>query len=259
MRIALVSDTHTNHGMPDDQPLYRGHLDQVIAQVNAAQVDLVLIAGDLTESGDARDQIDFQSQVAGFQAPVHVVPGNHDIGNKATAESAGTVTTERCVAFERAHGPAFWSVTCCGVRIVAINSPILGSGLLCEAEQWVFLERELAQPGALPTLLLTHYPPFTQRPDEPSDRYWNIEPEPRRRLLALLRQAGVTLVLSGHLHSPRYLQQDGITYITTHPVSFGLPFGLQSEGWTLVILAPDGGIAVHPHDILHDNSHNSAQ
>jgi alkaline phosphatase D len=251
VRIALVSDTHTTRGTAEDQALYKGHLDQVIAQVNQAKVDVVLIAGDLTQGGKAQDREDFQTQIKGFIVPVLVVPGNHDIGNKTTPETPGTVTTKRIEAFEQTYGPSFWSNTRFGVRIIGISSPMLGSGLPREAEQWAFLEKELARPSALPTLLLTHYPLFIKTPEEPGGVYWNIEPEPRKRLLEALKKGGVKTVLSGHLHSPLNLQADGITYITTQPVSFGLPRGKQSEGWTLITVAPDGTIRSEPHNITH--------
>jgi len=251
VRIALVSDPHKTRGTAEDQPRYKGHLDEVISQVNQADVDVVLIAGDLTDSGAAQDRADFQAQIQGFRAPVRVIPGNHDIGDKLTVETPGTVTAEQIAAFEQAHGPSFWSDARFGVRILGINSPMLGSGLSREAEQWTFLEREIAQSSTLPTILLTHYPLFIETLDEPSSLYWNIEPEPRKRLLTMLKQAGIRTVLSGHLHRPLNFTIDGITYITTLPVSFGLPFGVQPEGWTAVTIAPDGTAHSETCEIAH--------
>ena len=105
VRIALVSDTHTTRGTAEDQTLYKGHLDQVIAQVNQAKVDVILIAGDLTQGGKAQDQEDFKAQIKGFTAPVLFVPGNHDIGNKTTSAQPGTVTSDRIAAFEQSCVP----------------------------------------------------------------------------------------------------------------------------------------------------------
>src|ERR1041384_4036758 len=69
VRFALVSDTHTTRGTQGDQPLYKGRLDQVIAAVNAADVNAVLIAGDLTQSGKPEEMADFRAQIRGFRAP----------------------------------------------------------------------------------------------------------------------------------------------------------------------------------------------
>ncbi|HVK04760.1 MAG TPA: metallophosphoesterase, partial [Armatimonadaceae bacterium] len=233
---ALVSDPHVTRGQKDDQPLHRGRFDGVIAAVNAAGVELVLIAGDLTEGGKPEEFDDFAAQVRGFRAPVRFVPGNHDVGPKRLAGKPGGVTGERVERYEKRLGRSFWAETLAGVRVIGVNSPLMGSGLPAEAAQWAFLEREMrpAPGGGVPTLLLTHYPPFLAAPDEAGGDYWNIEPEPRERLLGLIERAGVRAVLSGHLHRPLETRSGGVLYHTTPPVSFGLPRGKQPQGWTLV-------------------------
>ncbi len=240
VRIALLSDTHTTRGTNGLKPLYRGRLDQVIAAVNAAKVDLVLIAGDLTEDGKPEELSDFQAQIKGFHAPVSYVPGNHDVGNKLIPGKGGTVSADRVAAFEKALGPSFYARQRAGVRVIGVNSPIFGSSFECEKVMWDFLEKELARPAASPVVALMHYPPFVKAADEGGGDYWNIEPEPRRRLLALLKQGGVKTVLTGHLHRDLTNRHDGILFLTTRPVSFGLPQGKQPEGWTLVTLPSQG-------------------
>jgi 3',5'-cyclic AMP phosphodiesterase CpdA len=250
LRIALVSDTHTTRGTAEDQPLYKERLDHVIASVNGANADLVLIAGDLTQGGKPEEMADFQDQIKGFHAPVWFVFGNHDVGNKRTPGQKGGVTAERIALAEKTLGPAFWSRTAGGVRVIGITSSLLGSGLPREADEWGFLENELKTPSKAPTLVLMHYPLYLQSPDEPGGAYWNLEPGPRARLLSLLRSGGVTAALSGHLHRPLTGQIGGIFLYTTPPVSFGLPRTKQAEGWTLVTLSQDGRITAdfHPTD-----------
>lgn len=241
IRIALVSDTHTTRGADEDQPRYRGRLDRVIAAVNAAQVDLVVIAGDLTQNGKPEEIDDFKKQIEGFRAPVYYVPGNHDVGGKRIAGKDNGPPAARVEAYERGLlGPSFFARESAGVRMIGVNSPILGSGLPLEAEMWGFLEKELARPATKPTVLFMHYPLFVKTPEEPGGAYWNVEPEPRGRLLALLKQGGVRTVLTGHLHYQLINRHDGILFVTTPPVSFGLPRGIQLEGWTLVTLPPQG-------------------
>ena len=67
--------------------------------------------------------------------------------------------------------------------------------------------------------------------------YWNIEPEPRQRLLKLLGERGVATVLSGHLHRPLTNRSDGILFVTTGPVSFGLPRGKPDGRVTALLRA----------------------
>jgi hypothetical protein len=76
--------------------------------------------------------------------------------------------------------------------------------------------------------------------DEPGGEYWNVEPAPRARLLALLKRGGVHILLTGHLHRPLTNHLDGMVLVSTLPVSFGLPRALHVQGWTLVTLPGDG-------------------
>jgi len=243
LRIALVSDTHTTRGTAEDQPLYKERLDHVMASVNSAKVDVVLIAGDLTQGGKPDEMADFQAQIKGFQLPVSFVFGNHDVGGKRAAGQKGGVTAGRVALAEQTFGvPSFWSRAFNGVRVIGLNSSLLGSGLPEEAEQWSFLENELKAQSKTPSIVLMHYPLFVKSAAEPGGEYWNIEPEPRARLLALLQSGGVRAVLTGHLHKSLTGQQGGIFLYTTPPVSFGLPRGKQPEGWTLVTVSPTGAV-----------------
>jgi Icc protein len=243
--FALLSDTHVNEAASGDEANYTARFQRVIADVNAAHVSAVLIAGDLTQSGKPEQIADFAALVKGFEAPVCVVEGNHDVGPKLGVKDAkpdSGVTAARVTQFETAFGPSFYTKTVAGVKIVAFNTPILGSGLPIETKQWEFLEKELA-PSKTPTLLLTHYPLYESKADEAGGTYWNVEPAPRARLLALIeRSGGVRAVLSGHLHHPlENMTPGGVLLYTTSPVSFGLPKGKQSEGWTLVTVTPETG------------------
>lgn len=250
LRIALISDTHTTHAATGDQAQYPARFDRVIASVNAAVVDVALISGDLTQGGRPEEMADFQKQIKGLHVPVWVVPGNHDIGGKQVPGHEGVVTETRLALYEKTFGPSFWSKTLGGVRILGLNSSVLGSGLPREADQWAFLEKALAGPQKTPTLVVMHYPLFLHTSDEPGGDYWNIEPQPRARLLALLHRGGVRAVLTGHLHRPLFAQEGGILLYTTPPVSFGLPTGRQAEGWTLITVSPGGTIVAdfHPTD-----------
>jgi 3',5'-cyclic AMP phosphodiesterase CpdA len=240
-RIALLADPHVNRETNGLDASFKPHFETAIAQVNAADVDLVLIAGDLTQSGRAEEMADFQAQIKKFHAPVWYVPGNHDVGNKL-AGTNGTATAARTERYEQLAGPSWFSRSLHGVRVIGINSPILGSGFPSEERMWKFLEAELGRPAGEPTFLLTHYPLFVTNLDEPGGGYWNIEPAPRQRLYALLNQGGVKAVFSGHLHRSLNNQYEGILFLTVPPISFGLPKGKQPEGWVLVTVQKNGEV-----------------
>ncbi len=243
MRIALVSDTHVR---TDDAPqarAFRAHFEEAVAQINAANVDVVFVAGDTTEDGTPDQTAVFQKIAGDLHAPYTVVPGNHDIGAKhlPTEPDAG-VTQKRVDDWEACWGPS-WTTDVNGVRFIGINTSVLGSGLPCEAAQWEFLQRELARASETSTVavVVQHYPAYLETPKEPGGDYWNLEPAPRQRWLDLLARYPVTAVLSGHIHRGLDIYHGKTRLITTPPVSFGLPFGEQPEGWTLVTVNSETG------------------
>jgi 3',5'-cyclic-AMP phosphodiesterase len=238
IRVALLSDPHVSQGT--NSALYAAHLDKAITAVNTSRVDLVLIAGDLTDQGLPEEIKAFQDQIKTFQAPVWYVPGNHDVGDKRLKGIATEINTKRLTEYERVLGKSWFVREHAGVRVVGINSSLLGSGLPPENDMWRWLEETLAAPSAIPTLVLMHCPPFSKSTDEPGGVYWNVEPEPRQRLLGLIRQAGVKAVLSGHLHQLLLNDQDHILFLTTLPISFSLPTGIPAEGWILLTITNAG-------------------
>ena len=245
MRIALLSDTRAARLPPDYQPLYRARQERLAASVNAAKADMVLIAGNLTQNGRQEEAAEFKTQIERFTAPVRYVFGNRDVGAKRVPGHENPVTAARVARMEARLGPSFWAEALPGVRIVAVNSSLFGSGLPQERAQWGFLESLLARPAPTPTLLLTHAPPFVSAADEPGGSHQNIEPKPRARLLTLMARGGVRAILSGSLPRPPATRREGIALITAPFAAPGLPFERQKQeslGWTLVTVTSTGDI-----------------
>ncbi len=249
-RIALVADPHLS---PEPRyAAYIAHYRQVIAQVNRARVDGVLLAGDLAQSGSPRSWALVRQLSAGLTPRVWFIPGNHDVGNKPLPGKAATVTQARVARYEHVFGPGDYACDITPqVHLVAIDASLLGTHLPAAEGQWAFLARRLAQPQPGVTLLLSHYPPFTARPDEP-DGYFNMMTSVRQRLLPLLHSGKVAAILSGHLHRPIDLMWSGIHLIGAPAVSFGLPPGHQAVGWTLVKVYADGRTTATLHYLPPD-------
>ena len=236
-RIALLSDPHVNRATNGTDATFRAHFEKTIADVNAQKVDLAVITGDLTQGGKHEELKDFKAMIKKLNCPVFYVPGNHDVGHKFNSGAKnGTVTIDRVAAFEKELGPSFYAKDKAGVRLIGVDSSLFGSGFDREKQMWQFLEKELSKRSRKPTVLFMHYPLFVKNVDEPGGVYWNVEPEPRKRLLALLEQGGVKTVLTGHLHKDLVNHHNGILFISTRPISFGIPRDKQPEGWTLVTL-----------------------
>jgi hypothetical protein len=72
----------------------------------------------------------------------------------------------------------------------------------------------------------------------------NLAPQPRLRLLDLAQRAGVKLLLTGHQHLPMDQEFKGIRMIGGPASSFGLPEGIQPEGWILLTCSSDGTVKI---------------
>jgi 3',5'-cyclic AMP phosphodiesterase CpdA len=238
-RIALISDLHVMGNTTNaQQRLYPLRLAKAVEAVNRAQVDLVVVAGDLTEHGTAAEFARFKHAMREINAPVCVVPGNHDVGNKAIPGGKKEATNfGRTRNYELDFGRCFYAREFAGVRIIGLNSCLFGTRLARERQMWDFLEEQLAAPSKFPTLLVQHHPPFLKSVEEPGGEYFNMEPYPRARLLALAKQGGVKAVLSGHLHRGLTNQVNSLVLLTTPPISFGLQDNKPLEGWMLLTVA----------------------
>ncbi|MBI5385217.1 MAG: metallophosphoesterase [Verrucomicrobia bacterium] len=241
-RIALVSDTHvlTTFTTNKEERLYSLRFAKTIEAVNAANVDLVLVGGDLTEHGTPAELAEFRRTIRGFHAPVWCVPGNHDLGNKripGKKNPKAETNFGRVRDYELTMGRSFWVREAAGTRIIGLNSGLFGSKLPRERTMWDLLESELEKTNTPPTIILQHHPPFLKTVDEPGGDYFNMEPYPRARLLALAKQGRVKAILSGHLHRGLTNTAEGVLLYTTPPVSFGSPKGKLMEGWTLVTVS----------------------
>ena len=241
-RIAFVSDTHINLHTNESEMAYNRRCDQAMEEINAAKVDLVLIGGDLTDGGTREQMALFKRKVKQLKAPVLFVPGNHDVGVVGIGDIKTSITPEKVRLFANELGPNWFAREKAGVRVVGINSCLFGSGFKEEEDQWKFLEKELAKPHAKPTFLLEHYPLFILTADEPRLSTRNVQPELRKRLLALVKQGGVRTVLTGHLHLLITNRLDGILFLGDATTAYGLPRGMQPEGWMLLTVPREGEV-----------------
>jgi 3',5'-cyclic AMP phosphodiesterase CpdA len=244
-RIALLGDPHVNLDPKLSQ--YLTNFQHVIDDVNASNVDFVLIAGDLTQSGDAPSLRRFKEMITGFHTKVFCVAGNHDVGQKPLGDQPATVTSKRVEQFESIVGPEYFTADLLPtLHLIGITSSLFSSGIEREEPQWEFLQSELARNRPGLTLLLTHYPPYAVKPDEPRG-YFNMELPSRSRLLALLQLHPNTMIVSAHLHRPIFHNWQNILDVGAPAISFGIPAGSQAVGWTEITLH-DGA---PPEVVLH--------
>ena len=122
------------------------------------------------------------------EAPLYLVPGNHDIGDKPVAwMPAGMVDGESIALYRRHFGEDFRAFDHAGCHFVIINAPLINSEHQAEADQRRWLEADLAAHSGMRLFLFTHYPLYVSDAAEP-ESYDNIDEPGRGWLLGLIRR-----------------------------------------------------------------------
>src|SRR5262249_58499883 len=98
------------------------------------------------------------------------LPGNHDIGDnptQTTPRPPHPVNEKARQAYIAAFGDDRWRFEAAGWCFIGLNSLVMNSGLVAEAEQFDWLARELARTGGKPVALFLHKPVFPPTPHPP--------------------------------------------------------------------------------------------
>jgi predicted phosphodiesterase len=210
-RFVVIADSHIR--FPDDgvaeypsNALMADRNRYVVDLCNRIAPDLIVHLGDIvhplpTEQGHEaaiRLAVDVYD---GLEAPIHYVPGNHDIGDKPDSLVAvAPVAAEHYRLFETYWGRPFGSFDHDDCHFVMIDTPVLGSGLDGDDVQRSWLEKDLAKADGRRVFLFTHYPPFVHHRGE-AEHYDNLAAAPRQWLLDLCSEHRVEAVFSGHVHN----------------------------------------------------------
>jgi len=189
--LVQLSDLHiggTENGM---DPVPR--LEAVIAAVRSLpnRPDAVLVSGDLTDDGAEEGYRVARELLNRLDAPVHVIPGNHD--DRARLRAAFDLPGS-------GDEPINYSVGVGDLRLVAFDSIVPGQDPGdFPPEQLRWLDEELAAKPKAPTLLALHHPPLATGIAE-----WdaiNLSAAQRDSLAEVVgRHPRVLGVAGGHLH-----------------------------------------------------------
>lgn len=211
MLIAQLSDPHLcrrgqlYQGLVDSNAMFAAALRHLRSLDPAP--DLVLLTGDVTETGTSEAYALAQDMLGGITQPLLAIPGNHDerqafrraFPNQPYAASAGPL---HC---DLRQGP---------IRILGLDITVPGEhhGEMDDAA-CAWLEARLAEAPDRPTLLMMHQPPVASGMGF-IDEYFCRGGD---RLAAILaRYTAVERVLCGHIH--RFMQcRFGGTMLLTAP------------------------------------------
>lgn len=189
--LAQLSDPHIGADWAGADPAARfaAAVETVLAM--SQQPDAVLVSGDLADHATDLEYEYVRELLAPLQAPLYVLPGNHDDRSVLRRHFALPGDGAEPVQYSIDLGP---------VRLVVLDTTRPGEdpGEL-DAERLDWLETELAAAPAIPTVVAMHHPPLltgVQAWDELA-----LPDADRRGLGAVIeRHRQVRRLVAGHLH-----------------------------------------------------------
>lgn len=209
LTFVVAADTH----VPITQD-YVTAADLATAAANATAIDpapaFFTILGDITQGNREFELVD--AALAGLAVPYVPVAGNHDWYDDGAAWFAH-------------YGPDNYSFDLGNTHFVVWNMA------MSEHEIRVYLGAELERvPRTMTVVALTHAPPSERVVDE-------------------LRALGVDYVLTGHAHSNRVVDHDGVIELNTQPMLMG---GLDFTPAGYRVITIDQGRLASQHETTVD-------
>ncbi len=209
---AVIADTHLNEDEDhcnspfDVNRLANRRLRYVVEDLNKRDLALVFHLGDVVHPVPSMDPLyaesaaRFHEQMSSLRHPLHVIPGNHDVGDKPIAWGpAGTVNDIFLDAWSEHFGDHYFEIVHDDIAFIGINAQLIGSGLSMERAQKEWLESTLQKLNGKRIYTFTHYPPFLAEIDEP-EHYDNLSETGREWLISLLEKHDVEALFAGHVH-----------------------------------------------------------
>jgi len=206
-RLAQISDTHLAQRFRK----LTQNFDRVREYIDETRPDLVINTGDVAFDGPtSADDLDFARALHdALPVACRYLPGNHDIGDNPT--QIGPVPTHLVSeaarqSFISTFGDDRWRFDAAGWCFIGLNSLVMNSGLVSEAEQFDWIASELGSTNGKPVALFLHKPVFLNAPEDPELEASAIRYVPmpaRRRLVEMLRGVDLRLIASGHVHQRR--------------------------------------------------------
>lgn len=209
--FVLLADTHLMLAADtvefDSRRHQTARTEHAIQLVNALDPAFVVHLGDLVQAFPGSNEFEramdaAEGQLGRLASDLHLVPGNHDVGDKPDPTMPTAPASASSIAGYHERFGRSWAHWQAGeIDFVAINSQLLNSTLEVAAEQRTWVETTLRDEVDGPTFLFSHLPPFLADPDDPGLGHYDTIGEPARGwLLDLVRATPVTHVFSAHTH-----------------------------------------------------------
>ena len=198
VKLAVLSDIHVTPGNANE-----AKLREAVAEINASDVDAVILAGDLTNEGSDEQLKNVKSILDGITAhPLYVIPGNHENNWSQSA----------CKTFNDIWGCDHFMFMLDNLIIVGMNcGPFMkmGDGHI-KQEDLLRLDSTLnavVKPG-MKVLSVNHYPIL-----DDLDNY--------KAYVDILKKYPVITHLCGHYHTWRQYETEGVNGIMVRSLDMG--------------------------------------
>ena len=277
-RFAIISDLHIalEHTIWDHPRRFHlvelsiPALELVLDRISHLDLDFLLLPGDLTQHGEPENHRWLVNRLSQLPYPVYVIPGNHDIPHKwANETSSGQAEFPKY--YEKfgyhLHQSDYTCELLPGVRLIGLDSnefdeegKQLGYGYLND-RQLEWLADVLATTSEPMRLVTIHHNVLEHLPDQRNHclgkRYMLKNSD---RLISMLRDAGIHLIFTGHLHIQDIARSGDLYEITTGSlVSYPHPYRLvhvesQPSGKTRVKVQSDRITSLPGWPDLHEFS-----
>ncbi len=196
-KFAILSDIHVSPGNANE-----GKLKEAVQEINASDVDAVLMTGDLTNEGSDVQLLNVKGILDGITKPLYVIPGNHENNWSQSA----------CKTFNDLWGNDRFVFTIGKLVVIGMNcGPFMkmGDGHI-KQEDLIWLDKtlsEMVKPG-MKVLSINHYPLL--------DDLDNC-----RDYVAVLKKYPVITHQNGHWHRWRQYETDGIIGLMVRCLDMG--------------------------------------
>ena len=210
--VGLLADTHCNEREDFSASPYPANAEAnpraryVMACLEREVPDFVVHLGDMVNPVPELPTYDssvaeFKKIATGLSMPLHLVPGNHDIGDKRVSwMPAGVIDSHSIGIYQAAFGRHFYAFRHKNVRFIILNAALINSGLAQESTQRLWLENEFHSAPAIRTFVFIHYPLFVSDPNEPGS-YDNLDEPGRSWLVYLVKTCRPEGLFSAHVHN----------------------------------------------------------
>ncbi len=234
MLIAQVTDTHIKangrlaYGKVDSAE----KLARCVEHVNrlSSRPDIVLMTGDLVDSGRPEEYAVLSRLIEPFEMPVYVIPGNHD-ERRAFKEAFADhkyLPTDGCFLH--------YVIEDYPLRLIGLDTTIPGEegGEMC-AERLSWLDARLSEDRERTTVIFMHHPPFLtgiKNMDVNNCKGGDV-------LGALIqRHPQVIRILCGHVHRAIQVHWFGVTASIAPSPSHSVAYDLREDAPHCFLLEP---------------------